>query len=48
VIPAVVHLVGNFVLASLIVGCVLMITSTHLICRRATRGTGPTLVAMTS
>ena len=30
VIPAVIHLVSEFMLASLKVGCVLMITSAHL------------------
>ena len=48
VIPGVIHLVDVFILASLIVDCVLMITLAYLICRRATRETGPTLVAMTS
>ena len=36
VIPGVIHLVGVFILASLIVCCVLMITSAYLICRRTT------------
>ena len=47
-IPGVIHLVDVFILASLIVDCVLMITLAYLICRRATRETGRTLVAMTS
>jgi hypothetical protein len=46
VIPGVIHLVGVFILASLIVGCVLMITSTCLIC--SVQHEGLALVAMTS
>jgi hypothetical protein len=47
-IPGVIHLVGDVILASLIVGCVLVITLAYLICGHATRGVERTLVEMTS
>ena len=47
-ISRIIHLVADLVLASLEVDCVLKVKLTYLIYGRATRKSGPALVAMTS